>query len=186
MAKEKDTDPVFSKGVIEFLTVANEYCLFTEKTEQYTKEDIILYYVKICPLLYIKGILLPQLEENESEITERYVNEENWEIVFQSLKRKIGEEDIFWDIDHDHSNDKIIRKLSISEHIADVYQDLKDFIMLYQKNTLAAKENAVAECNRLFETHWGDKIIRIQKALHEIIFHDHSDDSSDSDLKTEL
>lgn len=170
MTKEKDTDPVYSKDVIEFLTVANEYCLFTEKTEQYTKEDIILYYVKICPLLYIKGILLPQLEGNESEITERYVTEENWEIIFNTLRRKMGDDDLFWDIDHDHTNDKTIRKLSISEHITDVYQDLKDFIMLYQKNTHAAKMNAVAECNRLFGTNWGNKIIRIQKTAHQYIF----------------
>lgn len=183
MSKEKDNDPVYSKGVIETLTVANEFCLFTEKAEQYSKEDIILYYVKICPLLYIKGILLPQLDESESEITERYVSEENWELIFNSLKKKLGDDDIFWDIDHDHSNEKKFRKLSISEQIADIYQDLKDFVMLYQKSTHAAKENAVAECNRLFEENWGKKIIRIQKAIHEIIYHSHEDDENEkSDL----
>lgn len=170
MSMTKDNDYVYSKGVLEFLTVANEYCLFTEKTEQYSKEDILHYYLKICPLLYLKGILLPSLEENDSEITERYVTEESWESIFQTLRRKLGEEDVFRNIENDQMEEKTSIKLSISEHIADVYQDMKDFVMLYQKNTHAAKENAIAGCYRLFETHWGSRIINIQMALHNIVF----------------
>lgn len=170
MSKPKDNDLVYSKGVLEFLTVSNEYCLFTEKAEQYSKEDILIYYLKICPLLYLKGILLPKMEENDAEITERYVTEESWESIFQTFKRKLDEEDVFLNIKNDQADEKTTIRLSISEHIADVYQDMKDFVMLYQKNTHAAKENAVAECYRLFETHWGSKIICIQKALHAIVF----------------
>lgn len=170
MNDNKDKEKVYSKGVIELLTVANEYCLFSEKAEQYSKEDIIQYYLKICPLLYLKGILLPELEENDAEITERYLTEEAWENIFNTFKAKLGEEDIFWIADTEHPVEKPDKKSSISELIADVYQDMKDFVMLYQKNTFAAKENAVAECHRLFGNHWGIKIIHIQKALHEITF----------------
>lgn len=185
MSKTIDNDLVYSKGVLEFLTVANEYCLFTEKAEQYSKEDILLYYIKICPLLYLKGILLPKLEENDSEITERYVTEEAWESILQTFKRKFGEEDVFWNIENDQTDEKISIKLSVSEHIADVYQDMKDFVMLYQKSTHAAKENAVLECYRLFETHWGSKIIFIQKALHAIVFPEQLVDISEFDNKTD-
>jgi hypothetical protein len=166
----EDKEIVYSKGVIEFITVANEYCLFTEKAEQYSKEDLLLYYLKICPLLYLKGILLPGLEESESEITERYLTEEAWESIFQTFKKKLGDDDVFWSIEDDEADEKKPIKSSTSEYIADVYQDMKDFVMLYQKSTLAAKENAVAECRRLFETHWGSRVIAIQRALHNIVF----------------
>lgn len=185
MSMTIDNDLVYSKGVLEFLTVANEYCLFTEKAEQYSKEDILLYYIKICPLLYLKGILLPKLEENDSEITERYVTEEAWENILQTFIRKLGEEDVFWNIENDQTDEKTSIKLSVSEHIADVYQDIKDFVMLYQKSTHAAKENTVLECYRLFETHWGSKIILIQKALHAIVFPEEPADIPEFDNKTD-
>jgi hypothetical protein len=181
MSISKDNEPVYSKGVLEFLTVANEYCLFTEKAEMYSKEDILHYYVKICPLLYLKGILLPKLEENDAELTERYLTEEAWESVYQTFKKKLGEEDFFWHIENEDADEKTPIKLSISEHVADVYQDMKDFVMLYQKSTQAAKENAVRECSCLFETHWGSIIIRIQKAMHQIIFPEQAADTSEFD-----
>jgi len=171
MLTENKNEIIYSKNIIELLTVANEYCLFTEKAEQYQKEDIIYYYLKICPLLYLKGILLPSVEECDFEITERYVTEEIWEHIFISLNKKIGQEDNFLSFNNNEDvSEKNIIKQSISEQIADIYQDLKDFIILYQKNTQAAKINAVAECYRLFATHWGNKIIKLQMALHNIIF----------------
>ena len=65
MKEPSDKDIVYSKNVIEFITVVNEYCLFIEKAENYSKDDIIQYMLKICPLIYLKGALLPTGEENE-------------------------------------------------------------------------------------------------------------------------
>jgi hypothetical protein len=183
---DKSKEHIFSKSIIEFLTVANEYCLFTEKAEMYSQEDIALYYLKICPLLYLKGILLPEVEGDESEITERYLTEENYEIIFQALRKKFGETDTYWCIDDEGKEENATKKSSISEQIADVYQDMKDFVMLYQKNTQAARENAVAECRRLFETHWGTAIVNMQQALHKIIFGEHGSGISEGETTEEL
>ena len=56
--KELDAliDPVYSKTVLEMLTVANEYCLFLEKAEDYDRQDIIMFLQKVCPLIYIKSL----------------------------------------------------------------------------------------------------------------------------------
>lgn len=174
MEDPSDDDIVYSKNVIEFLTVANEFCLFTEKAENYLKEDIINYMLKICPLIYLKGALLPASEENEFEITERYVNEEHWEAVYNSLKKKMGKDDSYWTISTNNDSyrdaENVPVMTSISENLADIYQDLKDFTMLYQKGTHASKENAIAECCMLFRTHWGFRIVSVHKALHHVAY----------------
>ena len=54
--------PVFSKNVLEFLTVANDYCLMMAKVETTSKYSLIEYLQKVCPLLYIKASLLPDIE----------------------------------------------------------------------------------------------------------------------------
>jgi len=74
------------------------------------------------------------------------------------------------------TGDNIPLKASISEHLADVYQDLKDFVLLYQKNLAYAKQNAVYECRSLFVNHWGGRIAALLPALHAIAFPARQDD----------
>lgn len=71
-------DPVYSKQVIEMLTVANEYCLFMEKAEEYSKEDIFAYSWRILPLIYLKSTLLQPVIPQEPDDAERFVTEETW------------------------------------------------------------------------------------------------------------
>lgn len=164
--------PVFSKTVIEMLTVANEFCHFMEKIENYDKKDILEYLQKICPLLYIKGALLPQIDVNEESIAERYVTEEQWESIFNSTRKKLGDDDIYFYMNNHYSNEDEPVKASLAENFADVYQDLMDFVLLYQKNSIEAKENSVSQCKSLFETHWGYRIINSQKAIHYLLYKD--------------
>ena len=64
-----------------------------------------------------------------------------------------------------------VAEIGYQSNYADIYQDLKDFIYLYQKNTEMAKENAVSECKRLFQTRWGVRLTRAHTVIHEIRMH---------------
>ena len=150
-----------SAAVLEMITVANDFCIFTESIDNQSNEDVKNYFMKVLPLLYLKGALLPDVEVSDEAANERYVTEEHWEEVFLSLEEKLGEDDKYWFADE--NND--LMKESLADNLADIWQDMKDFITLYQKPSLAAKENAVYECKRLFASHWGR---RIPKALHHL------------------
>ena len=160
------------KQIIELLTVANEFCMFIEKSYDYPKEDILQYVQRIAPLLYLKGSMLPDLEVQNPEAYERFVTEEVWENIFNELRNKFGREDIFWFVDEATFNDDEITKGSMAEHLTDIYQDLKDFVFLYSKNTGDAIINAVVECKRLYESNWGYKITRLQKHIHHLVYRD--------------
>ena len=96
----KYNEPVYSKNVIEMLTVANDFCLFIEETDKYTKEDFLLYMQKICPLLYLKASLLPALNVEDETDNEHFVTEEQWQNVFDTLKQKFSSDDLYWYIDN--------------------------------------------------------------------------------------
>lgn len=172
MAESIPSDPVYSRNVLEMLAVANEYCVFIEKTEDYTTDELLGFFQKISPLLYLKGALLPIIQPVNPEANERFVVEEKWELVFNSLRIKFHPSDEFWFADAAFEASPEILKASLAEHFTDIYQDLKDFLILYQKSSIAAKENAVAECKRLFASHWGVRIANVQKALHYLIYPD--------------
>ena len=49
---------VYSKNVIEFVTVAAETCLFLEHATDFSREDFVVKSVKLFPLLYLKASLI--------------------------------------------------------------------------------------------------------------------------------
>jgi hypothetical protein len=163
-------DPVYSRKVLEMLTVANEYCLFLEKTEDYSAEELLGFLQKIAPLIYLKSVLLPEIEVSDDAAVEHYVNEEQWETMFNLLYTKFGGRDEFYFVDHHEKSHNDPVKGSLAECFTDVYQDLKDFVLLYQNPLRAFKENAVNECKRLFETRYGYRLLNAQSAIHCIQF----------------
>ncbi len=163
-------DPVFNRKVLDLITVAHDYCLFMEKVDDYPIVDIRNYLHKVLPLLYLKGSLLPEIIPQNEEFSERFVLEEEWETLFNILKTKFGKTDLFFHIHPIDPQQDTIMKLSVSEYCADIYQDLKDFLFLYQKSTYTAKENAVFQCSELFKSHWGLRIAEMSAAIHKQIF----------------
>ena len=53
---------VYSKNVIEFITVANEFCSFLERAEDLESDDFLSRLQKLLPFLYIKASLIPEFE----------------------------------------------------------------------------------------------------------------------------
>jgi hypothetical protein len=175
MTNPPNADTAISASVIDMFTVANEFCIFTEKAEKYSADEVLQYYSRICPLLYLKGAILPIVEPDEDYFGERFVNEDQWESIYNSLLLLFADRDEFYTLSYETA-DNIPLKASISEHLADVYQDLKDFVLLYQKNLNYAKQNAVYECRLLFISHWGSRIAALLPALHAIVFPNNQDD----------
>jgi hypothetical protein len=162
-------DPVYTKQVVEILTVANEFCLFTEKADSYSKVDIITYYRRIIPLLYLKGSLVKDVTPENEELNERFVLEEDWQAVLNTIRNKLYPNDHFWVCADPHSEDTEPEKSSLGECIADCYQDMKDFLMLYQKNSHGAKENAVHELCQNFIYHFGPALTKALYGLHLLV-----------------
>jgi hypothetical protein len=164
--------PVAAKSVLELLTVANDFCSFLEKSAEHDKEALLKYLQRVLPLIYIKASLLPVVEVEDENAIEHYVTEEEWEEMFNMLHSKFGEEDIYYFIDNHERSHQDPVKASLAENITDLYQDLKDFILLYQKPLTTFKQNAVMECRRLFADRYGYRIVNAHAAIHYLLFNE--------------
>jgi hypothetical protein len=163
-----NSDPVFSQPVLDMFTVANEFCIFVEKAGNYPKPDVLNYLQKIFPLMYLKGALVPEVTVEYPEANERYVTVEQWQNVLNDLTVLFAEDDQFLHCDpKPGDNEPIIN--SFAENLADIYQDMKDFVLLYSRELHAARENAVHEIGRLFESHWGHRVLICQVHLHYLL-----------------
>ncbi len=167
---EMQDDITMGKNALEMLLVANEFCFFMDSLEEKPKTSILEFVHRILPLMYTKGSLIPDVAVEYPEANMRFVTEEQWENVFNILREKFAGDDEFRIIDPLYINETEPLKASLSENLSDIYQDMKDFILLYQKNTMAARQNALSDCKMLFASHWGYRIGNIMARLHHLIY----------------
>ncbi|MCX6266679.1 MAG: DUF5063 domain-containing protein [Bacteroidetes bacterium] len=168
-------DPLYSVKVLEMITVANEFCLFLERAEEYELHILLNFLQKVAPLIYLKSALLPDIEVTDEDAVAHYVTEEQWEAMFNLLYSKFGANDLFYFVDNHEKSHNDPVKGSLAECFTDIYQDMKDFLLLYQNPQRSYKENAVKECQRLFETRYGYKLINAQSAIHCILYPEEND-----------
>lgn len=175
-----ENELVYSQNVIEFVTVAGEYCGFSENASNFSRKDFIEKSIKLLPLLYLKSTLLPKTESLNDVVNEKFVGEHDWAYIKENVSQKLGSYDSFIDVSDTISQVTTeLTSLSISECFADVYQDLKDFISLYQVGTTESMQDGLWECKMNFEQIWGQRILAILSNFHEVFFGENQIDEED-------
>lgn len=161
---------VYSKEVIEFTAVANEYCAFVESAAKYDGLQILRFMQKLLPLLYSKVLLLPDFESLIEEEQEKFVREEDWQAVKDTIIVKLGEANDYIEI-YDDSTEFSQETIpaSISENMADIYQDLKDYLIAYSIGTVELMNEALWNCQDSFKLYWGQKLVSSLKAIHSAL-----------------
>ncbi len=76
---EKKSQVIFDRNVVEFVTVAAEFCKFLEQAETMKRDTFVDTSLKILPLLYLKAAMLPETEIIGDDAPESYVTEETYE-----------------------------------------------------------------------------------------------------------
>lgn len=174
---------VYSKNVIEFVTVAAETCLFLEHAAELSRADFVQKSVKILPLLYLNASLLEIPEAVYDNITEKFVNEEDYQFVREQVEQLLGPDDSYLETFHpDMAISDTPIAAFVSENLADIYQELKDFAANYQLGDTDVMNDALVACLEAFGEHWGQKLLNALRALHALRFSDgfgvEDDDSS--------
>ncbi|MEI6276271.1 MAG: DUF5063 domain-containing protein [Prolixibacteraceae bacterium] len=166
------SDVVYSRNVIEFATVANEFCAFTESAGELGRKDFLGKLQKLFPLLYLKASLLPEIDEEEvEESPEKFVTESDYLFILKKISSKLKELDSYPEIfEPGLPLGEANVEANISENVADIYQDLKDFILSYRIGTVDAMRAALWECRNNFEQYWGQKLVNGLRAVHQQVY----------------
>jgi hypothetical protein len=173
MQQESFDHIVYSKNVIEFATVANEYCLFLEKMNSFSRKEFIERVQKLLPLLYLKASLIPVVEEENVETPEKCLTEVDYNFLFDKLNTKLGPHDSYLEVfDQGMQFSETPIDASISENLCDIYQDLKDFIFAFRLGTIEIMTDALWECQKNFSDFWGQKLVNCLRAIHLLVYSD--------------
>lgn len=168
---DKKQDPVYSRNVIEFVAVANEFGKYVEHASELKGDELLKIMQRIMPLMYLKASLLPALNPFFEDGNEKFVTEPDWIRIHDILREKFGTADDYLEVFDEKINEAGEHVVSsISENMADIYQDIKDFLILYQTGTVEVMNDAVWECRLNFETFWGQKLLNSMRAIHKFIY----------------
>jgi len=168
---ETNSEPVYSRNVIEFVAVANEFCKYAEHASELKGDELLKILQRILPFMYLKASLLPDLNPFFEDGNEKFVTESDWTRMQETLREKFGTADDYPEVfDEKISESENHVVSSLSENMADIYQDIKDFLLLYQTGTPEVMNDAVWECRLNFESFWGQKLVNSMRAIHKFIY----------------
>lgn len=167
--EENNSQVIFDKNAVEFVTVAAEFCGFMERVSEMKRRDFVDKSLKLLPLLYLKASLLPACERMEETDPETFVTETDYEVLRSSVASLLGEYDDYLDVfldDMAYSDTPIHQ--NISECLADIYQPVKDFICVFQLGLEQTMNDSLAICRELFAEFWGQRLVNVMRALHDV------------------
>ena len=179
---KKESQVIFDRNVVEFVTVAAEFCKFLEQAEGMKRATFVDTSLKILPLLYLKASMMPKCEMMGEDMPENFVTEETYEIVRMNLAGILAEKDDYLDVfvsDMKYSDQPITRY--ISEDLADIYQDIKDFIFVFQLGLNETMHDALARCEENFGLYWGQKLVNTLRALHDVKYSQPDDEEEEEE-----
>ena len=180
---------VYTPQVIEFVTVVAETCLLLEQASNLERTEFIQRSVKLLPLLYQKAIVLQIPEAIFEDGAERFVSEEDYLYVKEQVELILGADDSYLEVFHpDMAISDTPIAAFISEDLADVYQEIKDFAANYQTMDTDVMNDALVVCLEAFGQHWGQKNLNALKALHSIRYSERfeSDEEDVDRTKTKI
>lgn len=142
--------------------------------------------LRILPLLYVKASLLPPIVDLEDELAEVFVSHEDYMLIANQVASVLGEEDVYLDVfveDMKYSDRPV--SSFVSEDIADIYQDIRNFVSVYQHGLEETMINALKVISENFRLYWGQKLVNVLRPLHALLYKPLADIDSDQNTEEE-
>lgn len=171
MTSSNDKHIVYAPVTLDFVTISVEFCTYLEKMEVKSRKEWAETILRILPLLYVKATLLPSVEVLNDEIAEVFVSEQDYTLILNHVASVLGEEDVYLDVfveDMKYSDRPV--SSFVSEDIADIYQDIRNFVSVYQHGLEEAMVYALNDIAENFRLYWGQKLVNVLRPLHTLVY----------------
>jgi len=160
-------DSIIAPQTKEFVKLCRSYFEYIEMMPDKKISDFWLMQLQLLPKIYTGLYQLPQIKEYYSSEVEKFVTESDYNKTFLSLVAFIGTVDRYTDFsDLGHPGAVKTVEASLSEILTDIYQELKDFVLLYETGTIENMNDSIADCLDTFGRYWGIKLLSATRIIH--------------------
>ena len=158
---------VYSSALVEFVKTANDCCAFLEQLSDTEGRSFIRDSVKHLSAVYASIFKTGETEPVFESPGEPTVSEQEWSALFQRIALILGpHNDVLRMAEEGEFDRSELVNHTISEDLADIYQELRDFTSIYSRGMEELMNDAAWELKEHFTEHWGAKLLRALQALH--------------------
>ncbi len=158
---------VYAPGVLEFVRIANDYCLWLEDAAEDDGIKFIRKAVQSLSAVYNSVLELEDADPVLEGGNEKFVTEQDWSEIYQRVLQILGQYNSYLRLaDSDEFDRSDLVTHTISEDLADIYQDLKDFTRQFRQGIEEIMNDAIWEVLSSFEQYWGAKLLNSLNAMH--------------------
>lgn len=178
---ENQLKGVYAKEVLRLVTAANDYCVFLEDKGDVKPVEFIPKMLKLSSEVYAAALHIEEFEPMLEHGNEKFVTEQDWSSVYQSVLLMLGSHNTYLRIAEDGEFDRSdLVTHTVSEDLADVYQDLKDFTLQYRQGIEEIMNDAVYELMENFDQFWSTKLLYAMQSLNRL-YVNHINPENDED-----
>jgi hypothetical protein len=164
-------DSLIAPQTKEFVKLCRKYFEYIEILPDRKISDFWAVQLQLLPQIYSGVLQLPDIKERYSYDIDKFVTEDMYNDAFANLIAFINENDRYSDFDSlSNTSDVKIVNASLSETFTDIYQELKDFVLLYESGTIENINDSIAECVITFKRYWGIKLLSATRIIHAILY----------------
>lgn len=162
-----------SNNTLSVIALTNEYCHAIEHCGECDRDMFVAQMLKLLPRIYIAVSDV----ENESGFPgyfiESYLDEVAYDQVSSLISHVMADEDVYLEVfveDMKYSDTPI--SASVSENLADLYQEFYNLIQSVKEVENDARQQLVEQCKENFINYWGQTLCNVLRALNSCFYND--------------
>ena len=160
---------VYSPEMVALVTDANGYAMFLDGLDGTGGKVFIAASVRHLSAVYSAMLKIGDTAPVFESAGEPTVTEQDWSAVYQKTAMLLGAcNEILRPAEENEFDRSELVSHFISEDLADIYQELRDFTSIYGRGMEELMNDAAWELKVRFVEHWGKKLLRSLSALHEL------------------
>ncbi len=164
-------EDIKAQSVTEFYSIAGDYCQLMEQASKKRTGELFSNLQQLLPEIYLKASRLPKPKYCYEEEPKKFVREDDYAMIHNALQQKIELINGIARMSPGTRPDQHeLVSFNLAENFADIYEELKNFVKLYDVAIPQAMNDAIWLCRRSYEQGFGIKIIEGLKLLHTIIY----------------
>lgn len=156
---------------LAFIALSNEFCSAIENAMEFEREDFLAKMLKMLPRIYMTVTDIDIEESNEDYYALPYLDESVYDNLRSQLAALMGEDDVFLEtFEEDMKYSDAPVSATISEDLADIYQQLYNFVASVRDVDTEAINSIIITCKEDFASYWGQTLCNVLRALHSVFY----------------
>ena len=153
----------------ETVATATRFCIAVENAREADKGEFIAEMLGCLPRIYLNFTETGTDGTDEIAYLSTFVDEDYYESIRRGIESLLGPDDTYLEtFEEDMKYSETPIAASVAESLADIFQDLFNFVGNVKESDGEALIQAFAECKDNFDAHWSQTLCNVMRPLNQL------------------